>query len=409
LTERGDFRWLFIHRFDTSLTLRELLRRNKNFRFISWALALSLFGDWVGLLAIFSLLGGGNPATEFSILLVLKQLPIILFSSIGGKLADTYSRRKLMIASDIVRSLLVATLILNQSTVWIYTVVFLQSTFSSVFEPARGAIIPRLVPGDSLGKANGVGAFIWSSMLILGSSLGGVILEGVGVIGCILIDSISYLFSGFFVSKLNDNEFYPLPEKNDAQAVKINSPRLLTIISIKGVYGFGAAMYLILAVLGAEKFTMGSSGTLGISVLYSCRGLGALMGPILSLRLFGDKNHQRIILLGLLVMGLGYFGISVSDSLVLVGLATVMAHMGGSTLWVYSTTLLQREASDEIRGRATGAELSGFFFSSTISQIVFGALMGGVIIAPETAAFSCALIWWGAALGYVWLFRRYLR
>lgn len=389
--------------------MREILRNNRNFRFLSGALALSLFGDWVGLLAIFSLLGQGSAATEFSILLVLKQLPIILFSSYGGKLADTYSRRKLMIFSDIVRSLLVATLILNQSTVWIYTVVFLQSTFSSVFEPARGAILPRLVPSESLGKANGVGAFIWSSMLILGSSLGGVILEIVGVIGCILIDCLSYIFSGYLVSKLNDKEFYPLPEKNESQAVKINSPRLLTIISIKGVYGFGAAMYLILAVLGAEKFTMGDSGTLGISVLYSCRGLGALMGPFLSLRLFGDKNHQTIILAGFVVMGLGYFGISISDSLILVGIATVMAHMGGSTLWVYSTTLLQREASDQIRGRATGLELSGFFFSSTISQIVFGALMGGMILAPEISAFSCALIWWGAALGYLWLFRRYLR
>lgn len=388
--------------------MRELLCKNRNFRYISGALAFSLFGDWVGLLAIFSLLGGENPATEFSILLVLKQLPIILFSSIGGKLADTYSRRKLMILSDIVRALLVGTLLLNQSSIWIYIVVFIQSTFSSVFEPSRGALIPRLVPSNALGKANGVGAFIWSSMLILGSSIGGVILEIVGVIGCILIDSLSYIFSGYLISRLNDKEFYPVTPNQKNETIKINSPRLLTVISIKGIYGFGAAMYLILAVLGAQKFQMGVSGTLGISVLYSCRGLGALLGPLLSLRLFGDKHHTNIILLGLLVMGAGYFGISFFDSLVLVGLATIMAHMGGSTLWVYSTTLLQRESSDEIRGRATGAELSGFFFSSTVSQIVFGALMGGVIIAPETAAFSCGIIWWSACLVYVWLFRRYL-
>jgi MFS family permease len=389
--------------------LRELLQRNRNFKLISGALALSLFGDWVGLLAIFSLLGGGNPATEFSLLLVLKQLPIILFSSLGGKLADTFSRRKLMIISDVARAVLVATLIINRSHSWIYTVVFLQSTFSAFFEPARGALVPRLVPLESLGKANGVGAFIWSSMLILGSSIGGVILEIFGVIGCLIIDSLSYIFSGYLIAKIRDKEFYAIPEKKHQDAVRIRSPRLLTVISIKGVYGFGAAMYLILAVLGAEKFAMGASGTLGISILYSCRGLGALMGPLLSLRIFGDKNHKAMILGGLFLMGFGYFGISVFDSLVIVGLATVLAHMGGSTLWVYSTTLLQHESSDEIRGRATGVELSGFFFSSTISQIVFGALMGGMIIAPETAAFSCALIWWASALGYVWLFRRYLR
>lgn len=394
----------------------QVFRSSRNFRLISFALALSLFGDWVGLLAVFALLSAGESSVsaEFSILLVIKQLPIVLFSVIGGKLADSFSRKRLMIISDIVRAVVMLLLITAENPTTIYALVFVQSIFSAVFEPSRSALIPRLVKEEELPSANGATSLIWSTMLVSGAAIGGIILEITGPIGCLLLDSASYVASAILIKKIDiDNIKINTQDKRELTQSQIyqhqfKDRKLQLIMSLKGIYGLGAAMYLILAVLGREKFPLGDSGSVGISVLYMCRGAGALLGPLISLRFIGAAPRivPRMILIGFLMIAAGYFGVAWASSLWLTGLCTILGHAGGSLLWVYSTTLLQRETTDEIRGRASGIEMTGFFASSTLSQVVFGGLMGSHTITPENAAFLCASIWIGCFILYAVAFRK---
>lgn len=398
----------------SSISYWQVFKSSKNFRLISLALALSLFGDWVGLLAVFSLLSAGESSVsaEFSILLVIKQLPIVLFSVLGGSLADSFSRKKLMIVSDLVRAVVMLALILTRDPMTIYLLVFIQSMFSAVFEPSRSALIPRLVNADALPSANGATSLIWSTMLVSGAAIGGVIIEIAGPVGCLILDSASYIASAYLIKKIDlaDNQVQTFTPKTqvDSALSLFKDKKLLLIMTLKGIYGLGAAMYLILAVLGREKFTLGESGSVGISVLYMCRGGGALLGPLLSLRYIGaaPKVVPKMILIGFLMISSGYCGVAWASSLFLTGLFTILGHAGGSLLWVYSTTLLQRETTDEIRGRASGIEMTGFFASSTLSQVVFGALMGSHTITPENAAFLCACIWVGCFFFYATAFKR---
>ena len=81
---------------------------------------------------------------------------------------------------------------------------------------------------------------------------------------------------------------------------------------------------------------------LGMSLLLGARGIGAVLGPLFSARWAGhsDRRLRLGILFGYLTIGAGYFGLGISPNVWVACLCIVLAHCGGSTVWVFSTTLL---------------------------------------------------------------------
>ena len=163
----------------------ELIRGNANFRMLYLARLVSLFGDWFNLLAALALLRaiGADSAGAFGGVLILKMLPSALLAPVAGVVADRVSRRSLMIVADVVRAVIVAGML---SVLWypepmvVYVLLGLQSAVSVFFEPARSAMLPDIVSPEELTAANALGAATWSTMLALGSAIGGVFTATVG-------------------------------------------------------------------------------------------------------------------------------------------------------------------------------------------------------------------------------------
>jgi hypothetical protein len=106
-----------------------------------------------------------------------------------------------------------------------------------------------------------------------------------------------------------------------------------------------------------------------MSILLGGRGAGALVGPLFAARWAGQDDHRlRLgILFGYLTIALGYALIGVSHSVWIAAACAMLAHMGGSTVWVFSTTLLQLRTEDRFRGRVFSADLglASFTFATT--------------------------------------------
>lgn len=396
-----------------SISYKKVLSDFPQFRLLVAALVTSLVGDWIGLLAIFSILGESQDAiaTKFSILIVVKQLPIVLFSVFGGILADSYSKKTIMIVSDSARAMIMIGFLVFQShPPVVYALVFLQSCFSSLFDPSRASIMPGLVSREALPAANGIMSFIWSTSLILGSSVGGFLLMFIGVKGVLILDGLSYLASALIISRIKETSVSQVKEARIpfAEIYRGKSELLVTSL-IKPIYGLGAAMYLLLAIIGKENFSTMAHPDVGISILYAARGVGALAGPFIFLRLFGSQRETlpKIILLGFVLVSSGYAGIGSTNSILMTSLCTIVAHAGGSALWVYSTTLLQMLSEKQTLGRISGVEQMGFFASSTFSQVMIGALVGGEIITAHNATFVLAGIWFCCLVIFTFLFKRY--
>src|SRR5918993_5635079 len=162
----------------------ELLRTNKDFRQLWLGQVVSQMGDWFDTIALYTIIlnltGSGR---DVGLLLVARFLPSFLFGPLSGVLADRFSRRSIMIVSDLLRAVVVLGFILvrRADQLWIlYVLTVLQLGLSTFFEPAKTAAIPPVVEDRELVAANAISSVTWSVMLTIGAVIGGVMTSWFG-------------------------------------------------------------------------------------------------------------------------------------------------------------------------------------------------------------------------------------
>lgn len=369
----------------------QLLKENANFRNLYLSRLVSLFGDWLNLIAVFTLIKEiiGSSPLAISIVLVLKFLPNTLVSPIAGIFADRYNRKTILIWSDISRFLVVISfwLVPYFPNIWfVYTLIFLQTAFGTFFEPARTAMMPEIVPGKDLVTANALGGIAWALMLTFGSAAGGILTELLGWRWNITIDAFSYLLSALLLLRIKYTPtLEPRPketrsgwrENKELYSKLFSDPRLFHLAILKGTYSIGGAASLMLTMYGQDIFPTGTTGALGLSALLVARGLGAALGPVIG-RWYAQSDPvklRQVVLISLIVFGCFYLLLAASTSLSWACFLVFVAHMGGSSLWAFSTVLLQFEAAPEIRGRIFGFEFGLATLSSSLATLFFGYLV----------------------------------
>ena len=162
----------------TNLTYLQLIRGNRDFRNLLWGQIVSELGNWFNFIAglgLVRLVSDASPAAA-GILFVCRLLPFALFSPIAGTFVDRFSRRQVMIFSDLIRVViaLMFLLVTSKENLWIaYFATVLLSTFGAFFEGAKNAATPNLTGKEGLLAGT---ALMFSSRFLLmaiGSALGG--------------------------------------------------------------------------------------------------------------------------------------------------------------------------------------------------------------------------------------------
>ena len=154
-------------------------------------------------------------------------------------------------------------------------------------------------------------------------------------------------------------------------------PRVLALLLVKSAWGLGGGILALLAVFGEKIFPIRGSGATGIGVLYAARGIGTALGPIAA-RHVGDespRSMQTAIGLAFLMGGIFYIGFGASTNFSLAIIMLVVAHAGGSILWVNSTVLLQYAVEDNFRGRVFAADFTLLTLTMAISNYATGELL----------------------------------
>jgi len=174
-------------------------------------------------------------------------------------------------------------------------------------------------------------------------------------------------------------------------------PRLFATLFVKMGIGLMGANWILLPIFGERVFPVSiqgldpaASGMLGMSLLMGCRGIGALLGPMVAGSIAGqDQRRFRLgILVGFFLGSFGYIALSAAPTLPLACAAIVLAHSGGSMVWVFSTTLLQGQTEDRFRGRVFSAEAA--FNMMTLSAMSYSVGM----LYCTTPAWRCARWHW---------------
>jgi MFS family permease len=419
----------------TAITLGaylRLVRGNRNFRRLWLAQIVSEIGDWFYTLAIYSLLLQlTGRASSVALALVLQVLPQTVIGPAAGVVNDRISRKQVMIAADVARVAIVFAMLLvrSRAMVWlVYPLLLLETLMAAFFEPARNAVIPNITPREDVILANTLSSATWSVTLLIGASVGGVVAALLGRDAVFVLNALSFLLSALLIRGMKFDEPHaeaavPLrprdaldfsPVLEGVRYVRKHRRLLPAIFAKAGEFMIGPS-WVLFTVMGHEYFRVHLHGIdpqrgamLGMSLLMGARGIGAIMGPLFTARWAGPSEHRlRLgILFGYLTIGAGYMGLGFSPNVLMACLCIGVAHCGGSTVWVFSTTLLQLYTDDRFRGRVFAADLGLSMLTIAIGAYVCGAFLDwGVsarMVASVTGAIMVlpALLWaWVMGLG----------
>ena len=353
-----------------------LLKTNRPFRNLWYGQVVSELGDWLNSIAIYILvLQLSGTGTAMATVMVAKLLPIFFVSPLAGVLIDRMDRKVIMITSDVLRFVVVlGFLLVNEAEdLWLlYSLAVVEIALAGFFEPARSAIIPSLTPREDLVTANALSGSTWSVMLAVGAALGGVLVSVFGIKTAFVIDAFTFLLSAWFIARIQ----YPKEalakekaERSDASGFKtlvdgmrylVSQPMIFVLALMKSGLAIAGGVMTLIPLYANKMFVSASAVSMAIGAMYSARGLGAALGPILIKKFFGDSTRvlQISILLGFFLGSLSYFLFAQSHSLWSASLSIALATFFGSIIWVFSSALIHLEADSRYLGRVFSTEMA---------------------------------------------------
>jgi dTMP kinase len=387
-------------------SLKELLT-HRSFSRLLRAMLVSSLGDWVGFVAVASLVAdeGGERLGALAVagVMLARLLPSVLFGPLAGVFADRFDRRKLMVGADLGRGAMYASMPFMPGLWAIFLLSFLIECLSLLWTPAKDASIPNLVPRRQLSNANSVGLITTYGTLPLGASIYTLVAGASNGIGAhvryfglhpqflaLWLDAFTFFFSARMVwgldlhqnrvarlragaeAKLNFTSI--VREAKDGYRFLAAHPmiRAMTVGIVIAFAGVGAVISLG-PVFAQYSLNAGSTG-FGILITAFGIGMGTGMGLMTSLARLLEKEKLFVVAM------LGTAGCAVvvaaMPTLGLAALFTVPMGVGTGLTWVTGYTMLQENVTDEYRGRT--------FATLTISARM--ALFAALVAFPALAA-----------------------
>jgi MFS family permease len=403
----------------------ELIKEYPSFRRLWIAQAISNFGDWFGLLALYALVQRYSDS-EFllGLVIIVKMLSLAFFSPIAGYLTDRFNRRILMIICDGGRalSLLLMLLVQQESLLWLaYALTGFQMMLSAIFEPAKTASIPNVAPPERLVDANIISTATWSIIFTTGMAIGGFATEWIGVEGVFILDAFTYLVSAWFIYRAvipqearrsNYVEGQKKPSIWEDIRQNIGTDIVLGIRYLRDNHHIlrpavakgtstiflGGLVYML--VLVSDSILQ--MGSIGLGLLYAARGIGTGIGPVITRQHFTDER-QWVVVMGasIALSGAMYLVVGLTQVWWMMFVFVLLAHAASGANWVTSTVLLQKRSEDNFRGRVFSTEWLLFTLGNSLSVVVASVLLEWQIVALQTliSLYALGLM----AAGLLWL------
>ena len=350
-------------------------------------------------------------------------LPPALMMPMAGVVADRFSRKHVMVLCDLGRAVVVACFLLVRSRddVWlVYALTFVQMSFAAFFDPTEQASIGSTVRPNEVVTANTLQGATWSAMLGFGAIAGGLLNAAVGRDASFLVNTCTYLMSAYFISRAD----VPLPVQPprapnfagrwgftdllEGLVLVRDNPKIRRVLWVKTGWGItGGAALMLYAVMGRHVFGVPGSPDLGVGILLGMRGVGALVGPLLTRRIGGDAPEflERAIGWAFVVTAISWALFAFAPNLVIAALFLALAHTGVATQWVFSNSLINLRVEDRFRGRVFAVDSMLFLIVLGASSWAGGRALDAFHMPPRVLMAWLAVILTGSGVVWWWLRR----
>ena len=373
-----------------------LLQRNKNYRYTWIGQVVSEIGDHYNNVAVFSLaLANTGSGLVVTAIMLSRAVPAIFAGPIAGVALDRVDRRRLMLASDIVRGFVALAFILAipaKSTWLLYPLSALLMFASPFFTSGRASILPRIASDQELHTANSLTQTTQWTTLTIGSFLGGTSVLAFGYKWAFAFNALSFFVSALCIwrlkvkgdfraqrsADLTENQVVrPWHEYSEGLRYLRSSPLILGIVLVAaGWASGGGAAQILFSLFGELVFHMGPAG---IGYLWGGAGIGLLIGGAVAHTIgkrLSFRAYKWTISICYAIHGSAYIVFSQMPTF---GWAVVFLGISRSAVAVSSVlnfAQLLRHVSDEYRGRV-------FATMETVSWAVMMMSMAGAGVASQ--------------------------
>jgi DHA3 family macrolide efflux protein-like MFS transporter len=374
-----------------------------------WAAqVVSIFGDFLAIFAIYSVVSFRMhaTATEISLILVSFLLPLAIVGPVAGVFVDHWNVKRTMIASDLIRAVLAALLVAATDVREIYVIFFALGSVSSFFIPAQSVTLRTIVPHAGLMSANALMQNAIQLMQIISPAIAGVLVASVSAKACFWLDSLSFIFSASMVYTLTiDRAPSRKPLNLSIVIAEMNA-------GMKFIFTHSAVSFVILSLMAGMFVIRCFFALIAVYVRDVLRGGSALFGSISSLVGIGiiagtqlirhfarEKSKGHLVILGLVGIGISIMLMAAFANIPITMVATLGIGFWVGFLIVPTQVLLQEETPKEMLGRVSSSLMSVMSISQVLAMSGAGPLAQTIGI-RNLYYLSATLLLATAAFGY---------
>jgi MFS family permease len=395
-------------------TARRGLLANVDFRRL-WVVGLVAFAvRWLEMLVvgIFVYQHTGS-AFDVALMTLLRMLPMALFGAVIGALAERLERRTALIG--VVLSMLTTSLCLavlayaGRLEVWHLAVAsFCNGIAWAADNPVRRVMIGEVVGSAQMSAAMSVDVGANNASRMLGPTIGGLLLAGIGISGAFTVSVLCYGIALIAAIRLRHRNSIALVAADGAVLTRMieglrlvrRDPRLIGTLVITIIYNvFGWPFTSMIPVIGQDSLQLGATG---IGILASMDGIGAFCGALLIAFYARPVHYARLYIggvIGYLVMLIVF---ALVPSVPLAGAALLLTGLTGSAFSVMQATLIYLAAPADMRSRMYGV-LSvcigvgplGFLYLGLLAELIGAPAATALTGFLGLLALAATRRWWG--------------
>jgi MFS family permease len=361
------------------------LLHEKGFRTLWIAQFVSIFGDFLALFGVISLITFRLHGTVIQVtyVTIAYMLPLAVTGPIAGVFVDRLNVKRLMIFSDLTREALALLLVFVTDIRQICGIFFAISVFSSFFGPAQTVTLRTIVATDKLLGANALMSQAFYLVRILSPAVAGALVAWLSEKACFYLDAGSFLFSATMLSTLTISKVVQRPSgKNDFRKFLSDFTEgnrfIFTHSSLAMVFSAMMTAMFILACFNPliSIYVRDSlfAGSFLFGVISSMVGVGLIVGTQLVRRIAADHSSEHVVVAGLVGLGIAVALLGLFHNIAMAGAGPFGLGLAIALVLVPAQTLMQHDTPREMLGR-----VSSSFMAVISTAQVLGMLLSGYL------------------------------
>ncbi|NWF64648.1 MAG: MFS transporter [Chloroflexi bacterium] len=378
--------------------------KHKKFLFLWLGQLISITGTQMQLWALFWHVNqlDENPIALGGIGLA-RIIPVILFSLIGGALADSVDRRKVMFITQSFAALLALTLgLLTQFghiTIWyIYAITAFQAVAVAFDGPSRQALIPNLLPKKDLPNAFSMTFTAFQAGAVLGPALSGIVIASFGQEAVYYFNSLSFvavLLALFMIGDVpqviaETTAGVSLESIKDGIRFILSKPIIFSTMMVDFVATFFASASTLMPIIATDVLQV---GVVEYGYLSAASAVGAVAVALVISQIKEIRKQGIVFLSAVIVFGIATIIFGITKSFVVAWLAIAVTGGADGVSTIVRNTIRQLQTPDHIRGRMTSINQIFFMGGPQLGEIEAGvvAQFFGASFAVVTGGIGCIL------------------